>query len=98
MNPTTPINQRLHSLDFFRGVVMFLLIAEFSHLFETLMNIGNPVITAISDFLFHHANWEGLHFWDLIQPFFIFIVGFILLFCLWYVCFWLFQKRIFIKI
>ena len=49
---------------------MFLLIAEFSHLFGTLMNTGNPVITAMSDFLFHHADWEGLHFWDLIQPFF----------------------------
>ena len=75
MNPTAPINQRLHSLDFFRGAVMFLLIAEFSHLFGTLMNTGNPVITAMSDFLFHHADWEGLHFWDLIQPFFMFIVG-----------------------
>lgn len=75
MNPTAPINLRLHSLDFFRGVVMFLLIAEFFHLFGTLMNTGNPVITAISDFHFHHTNWEGLHFWDLIQPFFMFIVG-----------------------
>ena len=24
---------------------------------------------------FYHARWEGLHFWDLIQPFFMFIVG-----------------------
>lgn len=62
MNPTAPINQRLHSLDFFRGVVMFLLIAEFSPLFGTLMNIVNPVITAMSDFLFHHADWVWLLF------------------------------------
>ena len=27
-----------------------------------------------------------------------FTLGFIVLFCLWYVCYWLFQKRIFIKI
>ena len=27
------------------------------------------------DFMFHHAKWEGLHFWDLVQPFFMFIVG-----------------------
>jgi predicted acyltransferase len=75
MNPTTQLNQRLHSLDFFRGLVMFLLVAEFSHLFGALMNTDNHYITATADFLFHHAQWEGLHFWDLIQPFFMFIVG-----------------------
>ena len=75
MNPTTQLNQRLHSLDFFRGLVMFLLVAEFSHLFGALMNTDNHYITAAADFLFHHAQWEGLHFWDLIQPFFMFIVG-----------------------
>ena len=54
---------------------MFLLIAEFSHLFEVLMDSGNEQFTAVMDFLFHHAKWEGLHFWDLVQPFFMFIVG-----------------------
>lgn len=72
---TAPLQQRLHSLDFFRGLVMFLLVAEFSHLFGVLMDTGNESITAAADFLFHHAQWEGLHFWDLIQPFFMFIVG-----------------------
>ena len=24
---------------------------------------------------FHHHAWNGLHFWDLVQPFFMFIVG-----------------------
>lgn len=69
------LNNRLVSLDFFRGVIMFLLIAEFAHLFEVLTNSGNEKLTAIMDFLFHHAQWEGLHFWDLVQPFFMFIVG-----------------------
>ena len=69
------LNHRLASLDFFRGFVMFLLIAEFSHLFEVLMDCGNEQFTAVMDFLFHHAKWEGLHFWDLVQPFFMFIVG-----------------------
>ena len=54
---------------------MFLLVAEFSHLFGALMNTGNESITAVADFFFHHVKWEGLHFWDLIQPFFMFIVG-----------------------
>ena len=66
---------RLQSLDFFRGGVMFILIAEFSGLFEDLLKTGNSTLTKISEFLFHHASWEGLHFWDLIQPFFMFIVG-----------------------
>jgi predicted acyltransferase len=69
------LNQRLASLDFFRGFVMFLLIAEFAHLFEVLRNSGNEQLTVVVDFLFHHAKWEGLHFWDLVQPFFMFIVG-----------------------
>lgn len=54
---------------------MFLLIVEFAHLFEVLMESGNAQFSAAMDFLFHHAKWEGLHFWDLVQPFFMFIVG-----------------------
>ena len=75
MSLTKNSSQRLRSLDFFRGVVMFLLVAEFSDLFGVLINTGNESITAIANFLFHHVKWEGLHFWDLIQPFFMFIVG-----------------------
>ena len=77
MSTIKPLSQRLRSLDFFRGVVMFLLVAEFSHLFGALMNTGNESITVVADFLFHHVKWEGLHFWDLIQPFFMFIVGYL---------------------
>ena len=54
---------------------MFLLIAEFAHLFDALMESGNENISLAMDFMFHHAKWEGLHFWDLVQPFFMFIVG-----------------------
>ncbi len=75
MSGTPNLKNRLVSLDFFRGLVMFLLIAEFAHLFEVLMESGNEQLTAVMDFMFHHAKWEGLHFWDLVQPFFMFIVG-----------------------
>ena len=75
MNQTAKLDNRLVSLDFFRGLVMFLLIAEFAHLFEVLMESGNEQLTSVMDFMFHHAQWEGLHFWDLVQPFFMFIVG-----------------------
>ncbi|RLD86706.1 MAG: DUF5009 domain-containing protein [Bacteroidetes bacterium] len=69
-------NNRLLSLDFFRGLTMFLLIAEFSHLFIylTAPELNGTFIYSIGK-QFHHMSWEGMHFWDLIQPFFMFIVG-----------------------
>lgn len=76
---TTPNEQassRLLSLDFYRGLTMFLLIAEFSHLFNYLVapELEGTIIYTIGQ-QFHHVQWIGLHFWDLIQPFFMFIVG-----------------------
>lgn len=70
------INKRLLSLDFYRGLTMFLLIAEFSHLFTSMVapELEGSVAHAIGK-QFHHVQWEGLRFWDLIQPFFMFIVG-----------------------
>jgi predicted acyltransferase len=67
---------RLLSLDFFRGFTMFLLIAEFTHLFNYLTAPGleGTFIHLIGTQLHHHP-WNGLRFWDLIQPFFMFIVG-----------------------
>jgi predicted acyltransferase len=71
-----PSGERLISLDFYRGLTMFLLIAEFSHLFSHMADpeLEGSFIYAVSQ-QFHHVQWEGLHFWDLIQPFFMFIVG-----------------------
>jgi predicted acyltransferase len=67
---------RLASLDFFRGITMFLLIGEATAIYENLVDPGlhSRLIQAIG-LQFHHHAWNGLHFWDLIQPFFMFIVG-----------------------
>jgi predicted acyltransferase len=64
------------SLDFFRGVTMFLLIAAFTHLSQHLMSpeLKGTLIYKLGIQL-EHAEWIGFHFWDLIQPFFMFIVG-----------------------
>ena len=72
----TTYNNRLLSLDFYRGLTMFLLIAEFSHLFTYMVapEFQGTIVHAIGEQL-HHVKWVGLHFWDLIQPFFMFIVG-----------------------
>ena len=67
---------RLKSLDFFRGFTMFLLIGESTLLYEHLRDprLGGTILHAIGTQLDHHP-WAGLRFWDLVQPFFMFIVG-----------------------
>jgi len=67
---------RLLSLDFFRGFTMFLLIAEGTGFFNALVDpqLKGTIIHAIGQ-QFHHHPWHGLRFWDLVQPFFMFIVG-----------------------
>lgn len=72
--PGSPLPERVQSVDVFRGVTMFLLAGEASHLYSTLRHSGYPALIAIGDQLEHH-EWHGLHFWDLIQPFFMFIAG-----------------------
>lgn len=69
-------SSRLLSLDFFRGLTMFLLVAEGTGLWWTL--VQDPIRgTLLEHFFlqFEHHPWHGLRFWDLIQPFFMFIVG-----------------------
>jgi len=69
-------SERLLSLDLFRGLTMFLLVAEGTELWSVLVH--DPIAgTFLEPFFrqFHHHPWNGLRFWDLIQPFFMFIVG-----------------------
>lgn len=70
------MENRLQSLDFFRGLTMFLLIGESTHLYAHLLDpaFQGTIVEAIGN-QFHHHPWNGLRFWDLIQPFFMFIVG-----------------------
>lgn len=69
-------SKRLLSLDAYRGLTMFLLVAEGAGVYRAIRDpfyadsFLGPLITQFT----HHA-WNGLHFWDLIQPFFMFIVG-----------------------
>lgn len=71
-----PSNNRLLSLDVFRGLTMFLLIAEAAGFHQSLSEVGhnNSIVGFFADQLHHHP-WHGLRFWDLIQPYFMFIVG-----------------------
>ena len=69
-----PATGRITSVDFFRGFTMFLLAGEASELYSRMLNADNSIVRFIGT-QFHHHDWHGLHFWDLIQPFFMFIVG-----------------------
>jgi predicted acyltransferase len=71
-----PLPGRLLSLDLFRGLVMFLLVAEGAGLYDTWLHAtGEGTFLHQVALQFHHHPWNGLRFWDLIQPYFMFIVG-----------------------
>jgi predicted acyltransferase len=59
------------SLDFFRGLTMFLLIGEATHIYSLLLSppLKGTILEAVGH-QFHHHPWAGLRFWDLVQPFF----------------------------
>lgn len=70
------IKERVLSVDFFRGLTMFLLIGESTLLYEHLRDerLAGTVLGFLGAQLEHHP-WAGLRAWDLVQPFFMFIVG-----------------------
>lgn len=69
------LSERLLSLDFMRGFIMVLLALESTGLYEHLSNASQG--TFLYSFMqqFFHHPWNGLHFWDLIQPGFMFMAG-----------------------
>lgn len=74
VSPASPV-QRLQSLDFMRGLIMILLMLEATDGFDRLAEAAKgTVFVPLVDQFFHHP-WNGLRFWDLIQPGFMFIAG-----------------------
>jgi predicted acyltransferase len=73
---TSPeIPKRLLSLDFMRGFIMVLLALESAGFYENISTLTEgKFVHALIEHFFHHP-WHGLHFWDLIQPGFMFIAG-----------------------
>jgi predicted acyltransferase len=68
------VSGRITSVDFFRGFTMFLLAGEATRLYEHFLEMDSGIMQFFGTQLSHH-EWNGLYFWDLIQPFFMFIVG-----------------------
>ena len=68
--------ERILSIDFFRGLVMFILVSGIATLFHQMTEQGQGgAFIAWLDKHSNHGNWFEIYFWDLIQPFFMFIVG-----------------------
>lgn len=65
---------RLVSLDFFRGITMLLLVSGGALQYFARPEFDGLIVHDIF-IQFTHPHWEGFRFWDLIQPFFMFIVG-----------------------
>ncbi len=71
----TASSERLLSLDFLRGFIMVLLMLEASSLYGYLYRNSEGSIFHGFIEQFEHHPWNGLRFWDLIQPSFMFMAG-----------------------
>jgi predicted acyltransferase len=72
-NPAPP-DTRLTSLDALRGFDMFWILGADSFVYALRGMSPNPVTRFLALEL-DHAEWEGFHFYDLIFPTFVFIMG-----------------------
>lgn len=76
MNPAIPVKQRrLVSLDFYRGLIMIILILGETEFFTKLNLATDNSFTRFLATQFVHSKWHGLHFWDLLLPAFMLIAG-----------------------
>ncbi|HTD92757.1 MAG TPA: DUF5009 domain-containing protein [Chitinophagaceae bacterium] len=68
-------NKRLLSLDFLRGFIMVLLMMDSTGLYDFLEEkTRGTALHALAQQFVHHP-WNGLRFWDLVQPVFMFVAG-----------------------
>ena len=69
-----PDSQRLMSLDALRGFDMFWILGADSFVYALHEMSRNPVTAFLATQL-DHAEWAGFHFYDLIFPLFVFMMG-----------------------
>src|ERR1700745_3782353 len=74
-NDPNPVKTRIASVDAYRGLVMFLMMAEVLHLADTAQAVpATPVWRFLAEQQ-THVEWAGCSLHDLIQPSFSFLVG-----------------------
>jgi predicted acyltransferase len=74
MTAPTP-TPRLLSLDFMRGLIMVLLVLESTRLYDRMFEATENSAIQLFFLQFFHHPWNGLRFWDLVQPGFMFMAG-----------------------
>src|SRR5215831_10173562 len=77
----SPVAGRVASIDALRGFDM-MWITGGEEVIHALNNVIHHTMMKAVDAQFHHVYWEGFHFYDLIFPLFLFIVGLVLPFSL----------------
>jgi predicted acyltransferase len=81
MDTTSQAKERILSIDALRGFDMFWIIGG-DWIFRSLKNISTNPITEGINIQLQHCQWQGFHFYDLIMPLFLFIVGVVMPFSL----------------
>ncbi len=81
MNVTIQKPERILSIDILRGFDMLMIIFA-DRFFSTLNNGANAGLTKILAEQFDHPEWFGFHFYDIIMPLFLFVVGAVIPFSL----------------
>ncbi len=79
--PTAPVSQRLLSLDALRGFDMFWIVGA-EEIVRSLHKVSHAGPVNFLATQLTHASWEGVRFYDLIFPLFVFIIGVSLVFSL----------------
>lgn len=72
---SSPANKRLASIDAYRGIVMFLMLAEVLELASLAKAFPDSLVAAWLKFHTTHVEWVGCSLHDMIQPSFSFLVG-----------------------
>ena len=68
-------NQRLQSLDVYRGATMLFMASELLQIPKTMRQFPDSALARFIEFKTNHVAWTGWSVWDLIQPSFMFMVG-----------------------
>ncbi|MGQ9619778.1 MAG: heparan-alpha-glucosaminide N-acetyltransferase domain-containing protein, partial [Bacteroidales bacterium] len=68
------LRERLTSIDALRGFTMFWIIGG-DRIMRALPKISDNAVFRVLDEQLRHKSWEGLNFYDIIFPLFLFIIG-----------------------
>lgn len=80
--PPSKPSKRFVSLDFMRGLIIILLLLQSAGIYKQMYELSENNSLGMFFLQFFPHQWNGLRFWDLIQPAFMFMAGVSLAFSL----------------